>query len=585
MLWLLLLSVLALPTYELGVPWRAPAVTSRALQRELSEVPCLTQAAEILFERRDEANEVNVCALLYRLSGSRDVHSSSLRRMLEAASEVAPQMKSRQLANTARALALCAKREKFATKTAILVLDRIYEDSMSWFRPEEIGMASWAAARFVELSGEEDDDVRESARRALAALGERASQVIDVYAAQKEAANVGWALAKASVKSDSEREAARNFLVSVAAARDKSRHRSKPTPRDVSTLAWACAKLGDADWRLAEESRAALEATLSWVRHDRTEFFENAMTRDVSQLASALATAAYDSPELFDSIHEFVAANYKDRTMQLGDASAVLRASAVLDRPPPVDVFAILLRPVSKITKSFELSILVWAAAVLSYAGEDYAALAADALRRADLDRLRTPEDLRRLHQALLALQVELDEDDFQKVQEAVDPKIRDKARENWSQSHDLSTTSDRASSARHRSVADTLHALKAQHKVVATVRDEYGDLYVDMLVKIPNRKALVALEFDGPSHFCSNDPRRPLGHTCLKRRLLAARGFDVISIPYLDWDAIPYWSTMERQRFVQRKLKITETLRYQGGDLSYYSEMPEEARKVSRLD
>ena len=49
-----------------------------------------------------------------------------------------------------------------------------------------------------------------------------------------------------------------------------------------------------------------------------------------------------------------------------------------------------------------------------------------------------------------------------------------------------------------------------------------------------------VAVEVDGPSHFLLPDGRgvrKPNGSTLLKRRLLAAAGWRVISVPFYEWD------------------------------------------------
>jgi hypothetical protein len=48
-----------------------------------------------------------------------------------------------------------------------------------------------------------------------------------------------------------------------------------------------------------------------------------------------------------------------------------------------------------------------------------------------------------------------------------------------------------------------------------------------------------VALEADGPSHFTSNLPRRPLGATMYRNRRLLARGWRVVSVPFFEWDAL----------------------------------------------
>ncbi|EOD07737.1 hypothetical protein EMIHUDRAFT_218288 [Emiliania huxleyi CCMP1516] len=51
-----------------------------------------------------------------------------------------------------------------------------------------------------------------------------------------------------------------------------------------------------------------------------------------------------------------------------------------------------------------------------------------------------------------------------------------------------------------------------------------------------------VAIEVDGPSHFMLPDGRgvrRPNGPTLLKRRLLAAAGWRLISVPFYEWDGV----------------------------------------------
>ena len=91
-----------------------------------------------------------------------------------------------------------------------------------------------------------------------------------------------------------------------------------------------------------------------------------------------------------------------------------------------------------------------------------------------------------------------------------------------------------------------------------------------------------VAVEFDGPSHFV-RDGRRPLGETLLKYRCLKLQGWDVVRVPYQEFDKIPFWASMERQRYVQRKLKTHESIRFSEVDVSDYSEIPDDRR--SRFD
>ncbi|KAL7559199.1 hypothetical protein ACA910_013205 [Epithemia clementina (nom. ined.)] len=121
-----------------------------------------------------------------------------------------------------------------------------------------------------------------------------------------------------------------------------------------------------------------------------------------------------------------------------------------------------------------------------------------------------------------------------------------------------------------------------------------------------------VAVEFDGPNHFTrraaqrpqarasfaqsrgrhshdKNDddatlpPPRSLGHSILKYRLLKKQGWKVIRIPYYEFDKIPFWASMERQRYLQRLLKTHSTLKFSDADISEYK--PPVLDRKSRFD
>jgi len=63
-----------------------------------------------------------------------------------------------------------------------------------------------------------------------------------------------------------------------------------------------------------------------------------------------------------------------------------------------------------------------------------------------------------------------------------------------------------------------------------------------------------IAIEVDGPSHFLRPDSqgvRAPSGTTVLKRRLIAAAGWRVISVPFYDWGRLN--TADERQAYLER--------------------------------
>jgi len=49
-----------------------------------------------------------------------------------------------------------------------------------------------------------------------------------------------------------------------------------------------------------------------------------------------------------------------------------------------------------------------------------------------------------------------------------------------------------------------------------------------------------LAIEADGPSHFTRNTGNiRPLGHTNMKHRHLRLLGWQVVSVPWFEWDDV----------------------------------------------
>lgn len=156
-------------------------------------------------------------------------------------------------------------------------------------------------------------------------------------------------------------------------------------------------------------------------------------------------------------------------------------------------------------------------------------------------------------------------------------------------------------SSARHQSLSTTLQLMGVDH-----INEHDEDIDVAIILQ-PNAvwvhetdmdedeinetgddredHVSVAVEFDGPNHFTrirtetqelgdprsSPEPPRALGHTVLKYRLLRKQGWTVVRIPYYEFDKIPFWASMERQRYLQRKLKTHANIKFSDVDVSEY--------------
>ena len=61
-----------------------------------------------------------------------------------------------------------------------------------------------------------------------------------------------------------------------------------------------------------------------------------------------------------------------------------------------------------------------------------------------------------------------------------------------------------------------------------------------------------VAIEVDGPSHFCG---RTPTGATALKRRQLRAAGWTLLPVPYWEWDAVGSNTAAKREYLSYRPI------------------------------
>jgi hypothetical protein len=63
-----------------------------------------------------------------------------------------------------------------------------------------------------------------------------------------------------------------------------------------------------------------------------------------------------------------------------------------------------------------------------------------------------------------------------------------------------------------------------------------------------------VAVEVDGPSHFCRNDLQRELGATLFKRRMLAKQGWRLVCVPYFEWVSL---APHQQPSYLQTKLGL----------------------------
>ena len=73
----------------------------------------------------------------------------------------------------------------------------------------------------------------------------------------------------------------------------------------------------------------------------------------------------------------------------------------------------------------------------------------------------------------------------------------------------------------------------------------------IDLVVE--DDGALVGIEVDGPSHFTG---RSPTASTMLKRRQLRSMGWNLLPVPYFEWD--PLRNQQEECEYLLASLKAT---------------------------
>lgn len=167
-----------------------------------------------------------------------------------------------------------------------------------------------------------------------------------------------------------------------------------------------------------------------------------------------------------------------------------------------------------------------------------------DAAASCEKDGLIQLEHAHQLWQALFLL-----EESSPMAVEGVQSWFRDYLQDRWL----LEKSRTKLSSARHRSLSQTLNLMGVKHK---NEHDE--DIDVAIVLKqqaswthqtSPVEKGQgvrIAVEFDGPNHFTRQeipvvgikpDPPRALGHTVLKYRLLKQQGWTVVRVPYYEFD------------------------------------------------
>ena len=237
---------------------------------------------------------------------------------------------------------------------------------------------------------------------------------------------------------------------------------------------------------------------------------------ELANTAWAFATAGHAAPALLDAIAAAAVPRLRDFTPQNLAISAWAFATASHAASALLDAIAVAAAPRLRAFNSQGLAITAWAFA------------AADHLTPALFDshvcvqlcaqRCVATKDLTQLHQW------QLWREERGATWPPLPPELAQRCRDAFS-------SEDGVASKLQRDVVASLLALELAPQEEVRTPQGYS---LDAVVMHGGRE--VAIEVDGPSHFCG---RTPTGATALKRRQLRAAGWALLPVPYWEWDAL----------------------------------------------
>lgn len=370
-------------------------------------------------------------------------------------------------------------------------------------------------------------------------------------------------------------------------------------PRDVAQVVWSLGTLQSDNFRLGDDLVSLVDAISSrWLVNGTGESFRTWSNADLVQLAISMAHARIDNQEVIKAVYEEslrrIHVDDDRQGFQTWEVSVLLWIQARLYlKEAHGQIYADFSKEatnwlLSKVQRSSsmeqvgigpqEQANLAWSLTVLEqYEIPSSVALLREIFKEASSSGEKNEfiqlEHAHQLWQALYLMEYECPE-----AVENVPAWFRDFLKEKWA----VEKARHKTSSARHRSLSQCLDLMGVAHYNehdedidVAIVLKE-SSAWTHKAKREDHEDAVhkVAVEFDGPNHFTREDSGgkpRALGHTVLKYRLLKRQGWAVVRVPYYEFDKIPFWASMERQRYLQRLLKTHANIRFSDVDVSEY--------------
>lgn len=445
-----------------------------------------------------------------------------------------------------------------------------------------------------------------------------------------ELANVAWAFASHGRSCS---EDAQNLLMAISSEgsrrlRENGDETKLVLSRDIAQIIWSLGTLQADNYRLGDSHVQFVDAVADYyssvnaVNEPSNSPFRNWNCPDIVQVALSLAHSRLDMLPMLQSLYAEALnrlnadelgsrADMNRKSFLAWEISVLLWAQARFHLTAENgDVFDSFARQVAATIGSAmqggslfreigigpqEQANIAWSLTVLELydckaATSLLGAIFSEAASSCDEEGTIQLEHAHQLWQSLYLL-----EDECPSCVEAVPAWFRNYLSEKWN----LEKARRKISSARHRALSKTLALMGVDH-----YNEHDEDIDVAIVLKPDatwthetetssvQEGVRVAVEFDGPAHFTrirmpedgsKPEPPRALGHTVLKYRLLKKQGWTVVRVPFYEFDKIPFWASMERQRYLQRLLKTHGNLKFSTVDVSEYKAPV--ANRQSRFD
>ncbi|KAL0022739.1 hypothetical protein WJX77_009701 [Trebouxia sp. C0004] len=486
----------------------------------------------------------------YDKTSSQEILRQPCYPLLKAkATEQAHRFESRQVANVLWAIASLRDRQDELTHR----LDaRILKMDLSMFEQQELSNVIWAYGKMKYCNNEE------LMRRSSVEILRRG---LDHFVPQA-ISNVCWAYAKHDLVYDEFLQEAAQYI---------AEHMHGWSPQTIANIVWAYGKLNVCHHVLmsaaAQSITSIVPAGKGRAEHVRLEDFKAQEVSNVTHAFAKLGTYNTDvleaveqemsKPErLRDSTTQGIAnIMWSFATLRFYPAKFMMAACVALEQrlqdcndqelsnclwavarlahhPGPSLMTRFCQALDARLASGHPLALqacanMLWALGVLGSANNATAMRIVQFMSQQDCGDLLSTQ-YHQLFQALLLARIEAQMAGNKQLASSllIPAALQDEAVRHWK----IMMRSSRVSMF-HQDVSDVIAAMQIEHQMEYLAED--GIFSVDVAVIRDDQK--VAIEVDGPYHYTLNT-HQPLGHTLLRRRLLTAIGWIVVSVPYFDW-------------------------------------------------